>query len=144
MRGHGQAVELQLGDVLEFGAAQQLAHAAVEIAQLAFVQGVVETEHGRAVRHLDETLARFAAYALGWASRASSSSGWRGLQIAQFAHEGVVFGVADFGLVEHVVQALVMAQRFAQLFDPGGSIFRHRRDYYSLMRTSGGQGAWLV
>ena len=39
---------------------------------------------------------------------------------------------------------LTMAQRFAQLFDPGGSIFRHRRDYYSLMRTSGGQGAWLV
>ena len=143
MRGHGQAVELQLGDVLEFGAAHQLAHAAIEIAQLAFVQGVVETEHGRAVGHLDETLARLAAYALGWGIR-RQQFGMARLQIAQFAHEGVVFGVGDFGLVQHVVQALVMAQRFAQLFDPGGSIFRHRRDYYSLMRTSGGQGAWLV
>ena len=53
--------------------------------------------------------------------------GMLGFQIAQLAHQRVVFGVADLGLVQHVVQALVMAQRFAQLFDPGGDFLRHRR-----------------
>ena len=123
---HGKAVQLQFGDVLELGAAQKLAHPAVEIAQLGFIQGVVQAQHRRAVRHLDETLARLAAYALG-RGIGRQQLGTLRLQIAQFPHQCVVFGVADSGLVQHVVQALVMAQRFAQLFDLGGNIFRHRR-----------------
>ena len=65
VRGHGKSVQLQFGHVQVFGAAQQFAHAAVEIAQLAFVQRIVQAQHGRAVRHLDEALARLAAHALG-------------------------------------------------------------------------------
>ena len=119
VRRHGKAVHLQFGHVAELGAAQQFAHAAVEIAQFAFVQGVIQAQHGRAVRHLDETFARLAAHALG-GRIGRQQFGMLRLQIAQLAHQRVVFGVADLGLVENVVQVLVVAQRFAQLFDPGG------------------------
>ena len=36
--GHGESVQLELGDVTEFGAAEQFAHAAVEIAELRLVR----------------------------------------------------------------------------------------------------------
>ena len=50
------------------------------------------------------------------------------------AHQGVVFGVGDFGLVEHVVQVLVAAQLFAKRFDFAGGIF-HRPLNYNLTRN---------
>ncbi len=65
VRRHGKPVQFQLGHVAVGRAAQQFAHAAVEIAQLAFVQGVVQAQHGGAVADLDEALARLAAHALG-------------------------------------------------------------------------------
>jgi hypothetical protein len=42
-------------------------------------------------------------------------------QFAQLAHQGVVFGVADLGLVENVIEALMPAQFLAQFlhFRPG-------------------------
>ena len=49
VRGHRQSVQLQLGDIFESLAVQQVAHAPIELAQLFFVQRVVETQHGRAV-----------------------------------------------------------------------------------------------
>ena len=65
VRRHGESVQLEFGDVAVFGAAEQVAHAAVEIAQFGFVQRIVEAQHRRAVPHLDEALARLSADALG-------------------------------------------------------------------------------
>ena len=73
MGRHREAVQLQFGDVAECGAAQQFAHAAVEIAQLPLVERVVQAQHRRAVPHLDEAFARLAAHALAWANRASAA-----------------------------------------------------------------------
>src|ERR1039458_8696825 len=86
-----------------------------------------------ALRHLDETLARLAAHALR-RRIGRQQFGMLRLQIAQLPHQRVIFGVADFGLVQDIVQALVMAQPFPQLLDAGGNIFRHRRYHYSLVR----------
>ena len=63
--GHGEPVQLEFGDVAVFGAAEEFADAAVEIAEFGFVEGVIEAEQGRAVLDLDEALARLPADALG-------------------------------------------------------------------------------
>ena len=114
--GHGEAVQLEFGDVAVFGAAEQVADAAVEIAQLGFVEGVVEAEHGGAVLDLDEAFARFAADALG-GRIGREQFGVLRFQRLELAHERVVFGVGDLGLVENVVQVFVVAQLFAELLD---------------------------
>jgi len=44
-------------------------------------------------------------------------------QVAELAHERVVFGVGDRGLVEHIVQMLVAAELVAELFDFARGIF---------------------
>jgi len=106
---HGKAVQLQLRYVAERLASQQLADAAVEVAQFGLVERIVEAEHGRAVPDLDETLARLAADALG-GRVCCGQFRMRGLQFAQPAHQPVVFGVGDFGPVEDVVEVLVAPQ----------------------------------
>ena len=57
-----------------------------------------------------------------------------GLQRLQPAHQGVVLGIGDFGLVGHVVQVLVAAQLFAKRFDFARGIF-HRPLNYNLTRN---------
>ena len=119
--------------VAVFGAAQQFAHAAVEIAQFAFVQGIIQAQHGGAVLDFDEPLARLAAHAFG------GRIGRRQLRVPRFqvpelAHERVVFGVGDLGLVEHIVQTLVAAELVAELFDFARGIF-HGLLIYNLTRN---------
>ena len=58
----------------------------------------------------------------------------RRLKFFKFVHQRVVFGVADLGLVEHVVEMLVTANFFAQLFDLAydialGSRLAHSENY---------------
>jgi hypothetical protein len=55
-------------------------------------------------------------------------------QVAKLAHEGVVFGVGDLGLVEHIVQTLVAAELVAELFDFAHGIL-HRLLIYNLTRN---------
>ena len=45
--GHGKSVQLELSDVAVWGAAEEVADAAVEIAQFSFVEGIIEAEQGR-------------------------------------------------------------------------------------------------
>src|ERR1035438_10354627 len=52
----------------------------------------------------------------------------------ELAHQGVVFGVGDLGLVEHIVQTLVPAEFVAELFDFARGIL-HRLLIYNLTRT---------
>src|SRR5580693_8216876 len=59
--------------------------------------------------HLDETLARLRSHPLRRRIR-SDQLGVFGFQTLEFAHQRVVFGVGDFGRVEHVIQVLVVAQ----------------------------------
>ena len=110
------AVQLQLADVLDVRLAAQLVDAPLPVAQFLFVVGVVEREHRRGVRHLDEALARLAAHAL---RRRIGRDQLRmlGLELLQLVHQAVEFGVADLGIVEHVVAVLVVADLVAQRFD---------------------------
>jgi hypothetical protein len=55
-------------------------------------------------------------------------------EVAQLAHEGVVFGVGDRGLVEHIVQMLVAAELAAELFDFARGIW-HGLLIYNLTRN---------
>ncbi len=110
VRRHGQPVQLQFGDVIDVSDPVQ------KIPQLAFVERIVEAEHLGRVRHFDETFARLAADALSRGVR-SDQLRMRLFQRGQLAHQLVVLGVSDAGLIEDVVQVLVMAQRFAQVFD---------------------------
>ena len=58
MRGHGKPVQLQFRHIVDVSDPVQ------EIAQLSFIQRVVEAEHLGRVPYFDETLARLAADAL--------------------------------------------------------------------------------
>src|SRR5258708_2601918 len=53
----------------------------------------------------------------------------RGFELFQLVHQTIEFGVADLGIVEHVVAILVMANLFAQGFDLRVEVLgRHRQE----------------
>ena len=64
-----------------------------------------------------------------------ASSGCSASSSCKPAHQRVVFGVGDFGLVENVVEMLVAAKLFAELLDFARGIF-HRPLNYNLTRNS--------
>ena len=55
-----------------------------------------------------------------------TSDGMLGLEILQLLHQLVEFGVADFGIVENVVEVFVVANLLAQGFDLLFDVFRGR------------------
>src|ERR1035438_5503054 len=130
--GHGESVQFELGDVAVWGDAEEVADAAVEIAELTLVEGVIEAEQRRAVLDLDESLARLSTDALGGGVR-REQLGMLGLQRLEPAHQLVVFGVGDLGSVEDVVLLLVVAQLFGELLDLARGIF-HWPLIYNLTR----------
>ncbi len=65
MSGHREPVHFELRHVPILGPGQQFAHSAIERAQFGFVERVVQTQHGGAMRNFDEAFARLAAHALG-------------------------------------------------------------------------------
>ena len=110
------AVELELAHVVHPRLAAQLVHAPLPVAQLLFAVGVVERQHGRGMRHFDEALARLAAHALG-GRVGRDQLRMLGLERLQLVHQAIEFGVADLGIVEHVVAVLVIADLVAQRVD---------------------------
>ncbi len=101
------------------------------VAQLRLVVGVVEREHRRRMRHLDESLSRLAAHALGRRIRRDQLR-MRQLNRLQFVHQDVVISIADLRVVEHVVAVLVMANQLAQFQCPPLNFqarLRHGTDY---------------
>ena len=104
------------------------------IAQLFFGVGVIQRKHGRGMPDFHESLARLASNAL---RRRIGGDQIRmfSFQILKLIHEPVEFGVADFGIVEYVVAVFMLADFFAEGFEPlvnvlGGT--GHRRNYKSL------------
>ena len=65
---------------------------------------------------LDESLAGLAAYALG-GRIGRDQRGMLGFEVLQLLHQLVEFGVADFGIVEDVIEIFVVADFFAQSLD---------------------------
>ncbi len=94
--------------------------------QFLAVEGIVEAEHGRAVGNLAEAFTRLSPDPL--------SRGIRGEDLGVFlfeclklAHQRVVVGVADLGLILHVVLILVMPDLIAQALGspPGVGAHEH-------------------
>jgi hypothetical protein len=112
------AVELRLDHVGDLALGLQHApDAFVEGAHLVRIHGVVEGEHGNAVRHLCEALGRRGADAPG------GGVGARQLGVARFEvlelpEQAVVLRVRDLGRVLEVVEPAVTVQRVDQLVDP--------------------------
>ena len=102
LRRQRQPVELQLGHVGVRLARQELAHAAVELRQFLFVDGVVEAQHRRRMPHFDETRAHGAAHAPG-GRVGGVELGMRGFEFLEPPQHAVVRGVADLGVVEDVI-----------------------------------------
>jgi hypothetical protein len=116
---HGQAVELELADILDlrpvFGQAELLAHARVEGAGAAGrdVGLGANRQHRHLVAHLDEAVEHFAADALrGRIGRAEIRE--LGLDGLQPLEQPVVLRVRQFRRVEHVVEMGVLVEQFAQ------------------------------
>ena len=68
------------------------------------------------MRGLDEALTRFATYSLRgriWGDQL----GVRRLNLLQLLHEQIKLGIADLGIIEHVVAMLVMPDLVAKEFD---------------------------
>ena len=80
---------------------------------------------GEECADLDEPLARLAADALGGRIRAYQR--WvLGFEVLQLLHQLVEFGIADFGIVENVIEIFVVADLFAKGFDLFFDVFRRR------------------
>ena len=136
MQRQRHAVELQFADVVDVFAAAEFVHAPFPVAQFVFAVGVVERQHRRGVRHFDESLARLAADALG--GRIGRDQFWDArFQILQLLHQLVEFDVADLGIVENVIEILVVANFLAQRFDLLFDVFCgwHRRRLYCRERS---------
>ena len=117
-----QAVDLRLGRVAELRGAdveslQVVAKPRLPGAQLLLVSGVGEREHRLGVLDLAEALQRRRADPLGGRVGAAQL-GVLGLDRPQLIEQGVVFVVADLGVIEDVVATVVVLELAAQL---GGS-----------------------
>ena len=144
-RSHGQpavfidqldreTVELDLGDVLDFGLAVEKAlDAIVELAHLLGIHRVGERHHHPAMDDDGEFFARTGADALGGGIR-REEFGMLALERFEPAHQGVVLGVGQLGIVEDVIEMVVTVYLLAQLVDfrPRALeiVLRHRRSVY--------------
>jgi len=70
----------------------------------------------------DEAFARLAAYAPGWRV-GSGEGGVAVFELLQATHEGVVFGVCDFRLIQNVIEMFVVAQLVAKRLNLTCGIF---------------------
>src|SRR5579859_499690 len=131
----GHAVELQFADVVDVLAATQFMDSALPGAQLFFVVGVVERQHGRGVAHFDEALARLAAHALGGGIRGDEFR-VLGLEVFKLLGELVEFLVADFRLIENEVEIFEMADFIAEALRLFWEVFCgvHRKRLYRWSR----------
>jgi hypothetical protein len=111
-----QAVEFVFGDVIDFFAAGELAHAAVEIAQRVHGKCVVEAHHRHPVAHLLKSFARRAAHAL---RGGIGSEQLRVLvfQLLELAHQLVEGRIGNFRVVGHVIEVFVAPDFIAQAFN---------------------------
>ena len=119
-QGDAEAVELELGDVVDGEIAGELADAAVPVGELFGGVGVVEREHGAGVADLFEAFGGLAADALG-GRVGGEQLGVRGFDALELVHEDVVLGVRDFGGVEDVIEMLMAAEVGAELVGAHGS-----------------------
>ena len=109
------AVELQLAHIFDVAAPAEFVNAALPVAQFFFAVSVIEREHGRGMLRLHEAFARLAANALRRRIRRDQLRMLR-LDPLQLVHQRVEFGVGDSGVVEHVIEVLVVADFFAKGF----------------------------
>ena len=111
--GEGEAIHFEFGDVAVGRSTEQFAHARIEGAEFPFIECVAEAEHLRTMGRFAEALTGFAAHAHG-GRIGCGQFGMQQFELLQFAHERVVFLVADFRSVEDVIQMFVAAQGCAQ------------------------------
>src|SRR2546422_4731651 len=111
-----QAVDLQLGDVLELDVSQRSSHPLVEFANLLALEGVGQAQHRRAVGDLGEGVGGRTPHSLRWRVRRDQLRVLR-LQLDQLAEERVVLRVSDLRMVEHVVLTVRPIDQVTQLED---------------------------
>ena len=116
LSGQGKAVEFGFGYVLKGLGAEGVADSLVEGAELGFVEGVVEAEHRGGVGEFDEAFAGGSADALG-GGVGGDERGVGLFEGLELAHEGVVLGVGELGLIEDVIEVFVVAEILAELLN---------------------------
>ena len=110
-----QPVVFQLAAHLKLLACQAFADALIPVGHLCLAVCVAQREHRVVVFHLLKFLIDVAAYAL--CGRVGVGHlGVSGLQVLQLAHQLVELVVADAGLVQYVVAAVVFVQHLPQLY----------------------------
>jgi hypothetical protein len=115
-QAYRQAIELRLRRVLHLLDLQPLAHAAVKVGQLLVAEGIVQGQHGQFMLHGAEGLEGFGTDPLG-GGIGGDGVGMARLQLLQFAQQAVIFGIADLGTVEDVIEIVVTVQLGTQLID---------------------------
>jgi hypothetical protein len=115
-QGEGEAVEFEFAVVEGLFGGEEFGDAAVEVAEFAFMEGVVEAEHRGGMGRLEEALAGLAADALG-GGIGGTEVGVGVFEVEELAEELVVGGVGDFGLIEDVIEVFVAADQGAQRQD---------------------------
>ena len=113
---HGQAVDLQLGDILELDVSQRPTHPLVEFANLLALERIGQAEHRRAMSDLGEGVGGRTPDPLRRRVRRDQLRILR-LELDQLAEQRIVLGVGDLGMVEHVVLPIRAIDQPAQLED---------------------------
>ena len=111
-----EAVDLRLAHVREARARQRAVKPRLELPQVVGRRGVVEREHGRAVRHRAEGIHGLAGHALRGAV-GGDEVGEGSLHLAQLPHERVVLRVGDLGTRLGVIEVVVVVDLLPQLAD---------------------------
>ena len=126
-----EAVELGLADVVD-GAGDEPGDPLTPREELLAGERVVEREHRLEVGDLRERRRDPRRAGTPGGRVGGDEIGVLGLEVAQLAHEIVVLGVADLGIVGAVVPLVVVADGLAQLRDPLGHLLgRHPRKLLS-------------
>ena len=120
---HRQPVQLGLAVVRHLRRAQHLVHPLVEFDQPRLVEAVGQAEHGLAVLDAAEAFRRRPGHPAGGGIR-GGQLGVGFFQRLQLAHQGVVFGVRYFGVIEDVVPLVVVGDVRTQPGHPLGCLGR--------------------
>jgi hypothetical protein len=123
MQDHRQTVDLGLHNKGQLGVVggQQPQGPIAPGAQLLGAEGIGQAEHGPWVPDGGELFPRLAAHPLG-GRVGRAQLGVLSLQLLELAVQSIVGGVADDGVIEHVVTVVVVANLLPQLLDPLGGV----------------------
>src|SRR5215471_5938728 len=126
---NAQAVDLELGDVIDGVGFRQLRHTARPVCKFLFGIRILEAEHRPRKRVRRKFFRRFTADALSRGIRRDQLRVLR-FKLLELPHQLIEIEVGYGGLIQDVVAVFVLAKLLPQLLDAIDGRFIHHEDYF--------------